>query len=300
MTRSPKPKTPKPPWLKRRLPSGTTYGKIRALIHNGNLHTVCQEAKCPNQWECFSKQTATFLIMGDRCTRNCRFCAVAHGPIEIPDIGEAERVAQAAFDMDLTYVVVTSVTRDDLADGGASCFAEAISAIRKKSPHTKVEVLIPDFQGDRFALETVIKAQPDVLNHNIETVPQLYATVRPEADYQRSLNLFRQAKQIDQRLPTKSGLMLGLGESAAEVELTLCDLNQAGCDMLTLGQYLQPTPEHLAVDRYIPPDEFENWRRRALAIGFREVASGPFVRSSYHADDLYQHMNCRCDSDSPL
>ena len=290
MTLASKPKISKPPWLKRRLPSGPTYGRIRALISKGGLHTVCQEAQCPNQWECFSRQTATFLIMGDRCTRNCRFCAVDHGPCAAPDPHEPWQVAQAALDMNLSYVVVTSVTRDDLKDGGASCFAETIRAIRRKLPSARVEVLIPDFQGNIQALETVISARPDVLNHNMETVPQLYAIVRPQADYQRSLDLLRRAKVIAPDLHTKSGLMLGLGEKDPEIERTLLDLKKAGCEILTLGQYLQPSAAHLPVHRYVPPLEFENWRNRALAIGFREVASGPFVRSSYHAHDLYRTM----------
>jgi len=279
----------KPPWLKQRLPTGGTYEKVRAVLKKGQLHTVCQEAKCPNLWECFSRETATFLIMGSYCTRNCRFCAVGHGPSGPPDPGEPTRVAEAAQGMRLSYVVITSVTRDDLPDGGASFFAETITEIRKRMPNAFVEVLVPDFQGDTDALETVLKAHPDVLNHNIETVPRLYPSVRPEADYSRSLECLRRAKEYDSAIPTKSGLMLGLGESFEEVNKTLRHLREVGCDMLTLGQYLQPTREHLQVDRFIHPEEFDNWRETALQMGFSEVASGPFVRSSYRAKELYRN-----------
>lgn len=226
--------------------------------------------------------------MGPCCTRNCRFCAVAHGlPVPI-DPGEPVRVAEAVQSMGLSYVVITSVTRDDLPDGGAGHFAETIKEIRKKIPDTFVEVLIPDFKGDFNALQTVVKAHPDVLNHNIETVPRLYASVRQGAIYRRSLDLLKQAEQIDPTIPTKSGLMLGLGEASGEIEKTLKDLLDSGCSILTLGQYLQPTREHLPVKRYIPPEEFDHWKETALEMGFSAVASGPFVRSSYHAKELYQ------------
>jgi lipoyl synthase len=261
---------------------------MRSLIKDQDLHTVCQEARCPNQWECFSCRTATFLIMGSRCTRNCRFCAVEQGPSGPPDPAEPVRVAEAARRMGLRYVVITSVTRDDLADGGAGCFAETIKTVRIELPEALTEVLIPDFQGDVEALRTVVSAHPDVLNHNLETVPRLYPSVRPGAVYRRSLELLRKAKTFDPLLPTKSGLMLGLGESAEEIRHALQDLRDAGCSMLTLGQYLQPSKEHLAVQRYVPPEEFDHWREVAMAMGFARVASGPFVRSSYHAKDLYQ------------
>ncbi len=274
---------PKPPWLKRRVPSGATYQEIRGLLQTTQLHTVCQEACCPNLGECFSQGTATFLILGDRCTRNCRFCAVAHGPTEPPDPGEPNRVADAVHTMKLRYAVVTSVTRDDLPDGGASVFAETIRKIREKSLETRVEVLIPDFRGDIQALKTVLEARPDVLNHNVETVPRLYASVRPGAIYQRSIDLLKRASQMDPAVPTKSGLMLGLGERPEEVQQVLNDLLGASCRILTLGQYLQPSAEHLPVERFVTPEEFEEWRKKALGTGFREVASGPFVRSSYHA-----------------
>jgi lipoic acid synthetase len=281
----------KPPWLKRRLPTGPTYEKVRALLNKGRLHTVCQEARCPNLWECFSRQTATFLIMGPCCTRNCRFCNVAHGrPSGPPDSGEPARVAEAVKSLGLRYVVITSVTRDDLADGGAGLFAKTIKEIRVRTPHTLMEVLIPDFQGNKHALQTVIDAHPHVLNHNLETVPRLYPRVRPEADYDRSLLLLKRVTHDQPSIVTKSGLMLGLGEFPDEVEKTLQDLLDSGCSILTLGQYLQPTREHLKVERFIPPEEFDGWKRVALKMGFSGVASGPLVRSSYRARDLYQSL----------
>jgi lipoic acid synthetase len=262
----------KPRWLKKRLPTGPQYEKVKELIGKDRLHTVCQEAKCPNMWECFSHQTATFLIMGSRCTRNCRFCSIAQGPAEPPDPAEPDRVAAAARQMGLSYVVITSVTRDDLTDGGAGFFAKTIEAVHRRIPSAKVEVLIPDFQGNAPALQTVLDAHPDVLNHNIETVPRLYPIVRPQARYRRSLQLF-------------------LGESFEEIRSTLKDLIDAGCRILTLGQYLRPSKAHLPVKRFVPPAEFENWKHTALEMGFSEVASGPFVRSSYHARELYQAMD---------
>lgn len=257
------------------------------MIKNGSLHTVCQEAKCPNQWECFSHKTATFLILGDRCSRSCRFCAVAHGPQGGPDPQEPGRVAAAAAALELKYVVVTSVTRDDLADGGASVFAETITALRERIKAVKIEVLIPDFAGSQAALATVLAAGPDVLNHNLETVPRLYTVVRPEAVYSRSLRLLKDTARMAPSIPTKSGLMLGLGETDDEVERTLSDLLTVDCKMLTLGQYLQPTRAHLPVEKYVEPERFDRWRQIALGAGFEQVASGPFVRSSYHAHTLY-------------
>lgn len=278
----------KPAWLKRRLPTGEGYAHVRELIESGRLHTVCQEARCPNIWECFSQRTATFLIMGERCTRNCRFCSVHSGTPEPLDPGEPGRVAAAAAEMGLKYVVVTSVTRDDLSDGGAAHFAATIRAIRERIPGAEIEVLIPDLQGDPAALRTVLEARPDVLNHNIETVPRLYPQVRPQADYRRSLELLQTAGKIAPSIPTKSGLMLGLGEEPEEVRQTLQDLRTHGCRFLTLGQYLQPSPEHLPVAAYVPPEEFERWRADALAMGFTHVASAPFVRSSYHAGESFE------------
>ena len=280
--------TQKPPWLKRRLPTGPGYERFKGLINRGGLHTVCQEAQCPNIWECFSKHTATFMIMGSHCTRSCRFCGVTQGPTAQPDPNEPSKVAQAVRDMGLSYIVITSVTRDDLPDGGAAFFAKTIREIRKQNPHSLVEVLIPDFQGNADSLKTVLKARPDVLNHNIETVQRLYPSVRPEASYNRSLELLKQTRQYDPSIPTKSGLMLGLGERPNEINRTLEDLFKADCQILTLGQYLQPTKQHLKVERFVPPEEFDNWRKTALGIGFSQVAGGPFVRSSYHAKELFQ------------
>ena len=281
----------KPKWLRRRLPTGSAFEKVKGMISEDRLHTVCQEAKCPNMWECFSQKTATFLIMGSRCTRNCGFCSVLPGPLEPPDPAEPARVADVVHQMGLKYVVVTSVTRDDLPDGGASLFAQTIKEIRNRMADACVEVLIPDFQGSEDALHAVLSARPDVLNHNIETVPRLYLRVRPQAIYQRSLELLQRAHEYDSAPPTKSGLMLGLGEEQPEIERTLEDLLTTGCRILTIGQYLQPSKNHLPVERFIPPEEFEAWRKKAIKIGFAEVASGPFVRSSYHAKELYQEIS---------
>ncbi len=278
----------KPAWLRRRLPQGPVYEHTRALIRQGRLHTVCQEAQCPNQFECFSQKTATFLIMGSKCTRNCRFCSIEGDPTNPPDPEEPLRVAAAAAKMQLRYVVVTSVTRDDLADGGASLFAKTISVLRERISDVRIEVLIPDFNGDKDALRCVLEAQPDVLNHNIETVPRLYPTVRPQADYQRSLRLLQRAYVFNPMIAVKSGLMLGLGETSEEIRQTMTDLYQSKCNMLTLGQYLQPSQHHLPVERFVTPEEFDNWKQTALEIGFEQVASGPFVRSSYHARSLFQ------------
>ncbi|MGD9053918.1 MAG: lipoyl synthase [Desulfobacterales bacterium] len=289
----------KPRWLKKRLPTGPAYENVKNLIGKDRLHTVCQEAKCPNIWECYSQRTATFLIMGSRCTRNCRFCSVAQGPTGPPDPAEPARVAEAARQMALKYVVVTSVTRDDLADGGASYFAKTIFEIRRQIPAALIEVLIPDFQGDADALQTVVNARPDVLNHNIETVPRLYTLVRPQARYERSLHLLERVRSLNPKIPTKSGLMLGLGETSAEIRSTLNDLVDMGCRILTLGQYLQPSKTHLPVKRFVPPEEFDQWRQTAIEMGFWEVASGPFVRSSYHAKELYQAVGpliLKCDA----
>jgi lipoyl synthase len=280
----------RPRWLRRRLQTGPSYEKVQGLIHKDRLHTVCQEAMCPNIWECFSAHTATFLIMGSRCTRSCRFCAVSKGPIEPLDSHEPIRVAVATKKMGLKYVVVTSVTRDDLPDGGAAHFARTIQEIKKRIPDGQVEVLIPDFQGDPRALQIVVEAGPHVLNHNLETVPRLYPLVRPQAVYRRSLELIERVRKYEPSLPTKSGLMLGLGERSDEVRMTLKDLLGAGCEMLTLGQYLKPSKDQLPVARYIPPEEFNDWRKMALSMGFAEVASGPFVRSSYHAKELFRAL----------
>lgn len=281
-----KPIARKPDWLKQRLPAGLAYEKVRGLLERNRIHTVCREALCPNIWECFSKGTATFLIMGPDCTRACQFCAVGHGRPAPIDPHEPTHVAEAVKEMGLAYIVVTSVTRDDLPDGGAGIFAETILGIRKQVPHATVEVLIPDFQGERDALTVVMHARPVVLNHNMETIPRLYQRVRPGADYGRSLDILKWAGEESPSIPTKSGLMLGLGESDKEVEETFEDLLEAGCKILTLGQYLQPSKEHLPVERYVHPEEFNDWRKKAIHMGFRAVASGPFVRSSYQAEEL--------------
>lgn len=284
------PNQPKPRWLRRRLPSGPQYERIRSLIKEQCLSTVCQEAMCPNQFECFGRGTATFMILGDRCSRNCRFCAVGHGPQGPPDPQEPTRVAEAVQVMALSYCVITSVTRDDLADGGAAHFAAVIEAIRHHNPQTLIEVLIPDFQGDPKALTTVLAAKPDVLNHNLETVERLYPVVRPEADYRRSLELLARSKHLAPKTVTKSGIMVGLGETAEELNRLFGDLRRTGCDILTIGQYLQPSRRHLDVARYVPPEEFTVLEQQALAQGFGAVAAAPFVRSSYQAESLYRQV----------
>lgn len=278
----------KPHWLRRRLPTGPEYEQVRDLIEKGRLHTVCQEAACPNQFECFSNHTATFLIMGDRCTRNCRFCNVESGAAPAAlDSEEPARVAEAVEQLGLHYVVITSVTRDDLPDGGAGHFAATVHEVRKRRPDSVIEVLIPDFLGDTAALHTVLEAGPDVLNHNIETVARLYPQVRPQAVYQRSLALLEAVSRHSPAIPPKSGLMVGLGETLQEIRQTLTDLQQSGCRFLTIGQYLQPTLDHLPVQRYITPEEFAQLGDMARGMGFEAVASGPFVRSSYHAREMY-------------
>ncbi len=278
----------KPSWLKKNLPKGGDYQRVRNLLSNAGLNTVCQEANCPNMFECFSKNTSTFMILGSNCTRNCRFCNVSFAPALPLDPDEPMRVAKAALDLKLKYVVVTSVTRDDLVDGGASHFAKTIKAIKTTLPDDpKVEVLIPDFQGNIEALKIVINANPDVLNHNIETVPSLYSLARPEANYQQSLDLFKNAKAINASIPVKSGIMVGLGETIKELEQTMKDLFHYGCEIITLGQYLQPTKAHLEVQKYYSPDEFKQLEKKARQIGFKKIAAGPFVRSSYKAQDLF-------------
>ena len=277
----------KPDWLRRPLPSDPAFSRIRSLLDDGRLHTVCQEARCPNCGECFSRGTAAFLILGGSCTRRCRFCAVTQGTPERPDPDEPRRIAEASARMSLDYIVVTSVTRDDLADGGAGAFAETIRSLRACRPSARIEVLVPDFQGDEAALQTILETRPDVLNHNLETVARLYPEVRPQAIYDRSLKLLRLASSRAPGIAVKSGLMLGLGERPDEVKSALRDLLGAGCQLLTLGQYLQPKRDCLPVARFVPPGEFDGWRETALGMGFAQVAAGPFVRSSYHARELY-------------
>jgi lipoic acid synthetase len=273
-----------PKWLKRPLPKpGMFY--TSSVIDDLRLETVCESAKCPNRTECWSQQTATFMILGNVCTRPCGFCSVPKGKTETIQLDEPERVAEAVERLGLKYVVITSVTRDDVADGGADHFYECVLAVRNRTG-AQVEVLTPDFMGNRAAISRVVEARPDVFNHNTETVPRLYHRVRRNAKYQRTLDLLDQVKQEAPNMPTKSGLMLGLGETTEEVLQVCADLRAVGCDMLTMGQYLQPSAEHLKVERYLPPEEFTEIGDQAKALGFAMVASGPFVRSSYHAGEM--------------
>ncbi len=276
----------RPPWLKVRLPGGENYTDLKRLVRRLDLNTVCESARCPNLAECWQHRTATFMILGNTCTRACGFCAVPSGkPDPAMDWDEPRRVAEAAAHMELKYAVVTSVNRDDQPDGGAAIFAATIRAIRERLPECKIEVLIPDFRGDWAALATVLAARPDVLNHNTETVPRLYRQVRRGALYERSLELLRRAKQLNPHTPTKSGIMVGLGESYDEIIETLRDLRAQQVDILTVGQYLQPTARHLPIARFYHPDEFAAIKRAALRLGFKHAECGPLVRSSYHAHE---------------
>jgi len=275
---------PRPPWLRVKFPGGPNHQELMRIMRTLDLHTVCESARCPNLGECWEHRTATFMILGNVCTRSCGFCSVPSGrPLGPPDEDEPRRVAEAVERMGLRYAVVTSVNRDDEADGGAHIFARTIEEIRRRVPGCRVEVLIPDFRGDWQALETVVAARPDVLNHNMETVPRLYRRVRKGADYGRSLELLRRARESAPEMPTKTGMMLGLGETREEVLAAMREIVEQGAGILTLGQYLQPTAEHLPVERYVHPDEFAEFRRAGLEMGFRHVESGPLVRSSYHA-----------------
>jgi lipoyl synthase len=277
----------KPSWLKRNLPKENGFETIRNILNYEKLNTVCQSANCPNKWECFCSGTSTFMLLGNQCTRNCKFCNIKPGSPAPIDNDEPLRVANAAYKMKLQYIVLTSVTRDDLVDGGAEHFANTIYQIRNKLENKcKIEVLIPDFKGNKTALETVLKAKPDVLNHNIETVPSLYKTARPEADYNQSLMLFTNSLKLDPLIPLKSGIMVGLGETYSELMSTINDLYESGASILTIGQYLQPSSKHLTVKKYYSPEEFFELEKLAKRIGFTEVASGPFVRSSYKAEEL--------------
>lgn len=275
----------KPDWIRIKLPAGEKVNQIKQTLRENRLHTVCEEAACPNLGECFSHGTATFMIMGDLCTRRCPFCDVAHGKPQALDADEPVNLANTIAAMALKYVVVTSVNRDDLRDGGAGHFAACIAAIRRQSPGTTIEILTPDFRGRMDTALRILQQQPcDVFNHNLETVPRLYPEARPGADYSTSLQLLQRHKQLLPKVPTKSGLMLGIGETEDEVVRVLKDLLAHGCGMLTLGQYLQPSKEHLAVKEYIHPDQFKRYAEIARDLGFQQVASAPLVRSSYHAD----------------
>lgn len=276
-----------PDWLKVKVPSGERYMAIRSLIKRKKLHTVCQSAHCPNIAECFNRGIATFMILGNICSRNCRFCNIAAGEPREVDQGEPLRVAQAVKELGLRYVVVTSVTRDDLEDAGAEQFVRTIKAIKELNTGCEVEVLIPDFQGSKGSLKKVMNAKPKVINHNIETVSRLYPLARPQANYQRSLNLLKQVKSFDQDIFTKSGLMVGLGEEYEEILSAIEDLRKVSCDILTIGQYLQPAKEHLPVKKYYSPQEFKNLKEFILKAGFKCAEAGPLVRSSYHADNLF-------------
>ncbi len=280
---------PRPSWLRVRFFGGPNYQDLKRIMRTLNLHTVCESARCPNIGECWEHRTATFMILGNICTRACGFCAVPSGkPIGPPDADEPRRVAEAVEKMGLRYAVVTSVNRDDQPDGGAGIFARTIEEIRRRVPSCKVEVLIPDFRGVWTALETVVAARPDVLNHNTETVPRLYRQVRRGARYERSLELLRRAKALAPEIPTKTGLMLGLGEAREEVLATMEELAAQGTDILTLGQYLQPTRDHLPVVRFVHPAEFAEYKRLGEQMGFKHVEAGPLVRSSYHAFEQEQ------------
>ena len=272
----------RPDWLKVKLPTGDNYLDVRNLMRNQNLNTVCEEARCPNIAECWNARSATFMILGDTCTRSCGFCNIKVGIPNELDLDEPRRVAESVKELNLRHVVITSVNRDELKDGGASIFAETIRLIREEMPETTIEILIPDFRGVIEAFNIIMRNPPDILNHNLETIPRLYHAVRPQAKYERSLKLIRWFK--DRYLKTKSGIMVGIGEKPDEVLNLMHDLVENGCDILTIGQYLQPTKNHLPVDRFVTPDEFNMYKEEGLKMGFKIVESSPLVRSSYHAD----------------
>jgi len=276
-----------PSWFKKKMPDPAHLASMRVLFQGLGLHTICESAICPNLGDCFSRRTATFLILGNICTRNCTFCAVEKGVPEPLDENEPEHVADAVEKLDLRHVVVTSVSRDDLPDGGAAHFARTISVLKERGNGLSIEVLIPDFSGSTSSIETVVAAQPDVVNHNMETVSRLYPEVRPRADFRRSLRLLGQVKELDSRIVTKSGVMVGLGETKDELLQAMWELRGVNCDLLTIGQYLQPSSSHHPVVRYVPPEEFLEYKRAGNDMGFRDVASAPLVRSSFNAAQLY-------------
>lgn len=285
-----------PPWLKKSLPTGDGLLATRSIVARSGVATVCEEARCPNLTECWSKRHATFMVLGDKCTRRCAFCAVETARPDPPLPDEPRRLAEAVASLGLSHVVITAVARDDLADEGAGHFAECVRAIRARRPACVIEVLPADFHGREECLQALCDAGPDIYNHNIETVERLQRAVRPAARYERSLHVLRRAKQLRPGVFTKSGIMVGLGESRGELHRTLKDLRSVACDILTVGQYLQPTPAHAAVDRYVPPQEFDEIADEARGLGFRSVASGPFVRSSYNAADVYEAIAARRES----
>ena len=276
-----------PEWFKVPMPGGPNFLRLREQFRSEQLHTVCEEAHCPNIGDCWERGTATFMILGDICTRACAYCAVTSGVPQGLDLEEPIRLAETVERLGLRYAVITSVNRDDLPDGGAFIFAQCVIQIRKRTPDCKIETLIPDFEGNRDALDTMIAARPDTLNHNIETVRRVFRRVRPRGDYDQSLELLRRVKQYDREYVTKSGMMVGLGETWDEVVETMEDLRSVGCDLLTIGQYLRPSQKHAKVARWYTPDEFDGLRREGEGLGFRHVASGPLVRSSYHADEQH-------------
>lgn len=277
----------KPDWLKVKFPAGANYARIDRYHRLNGLNSVCRSAACPNQGECWSQGTATFMILGNTCSRHCRFCNVASGKLDPPDPQEPAKVAKAIFELELNHAVITTVTRDDLADGGASQFVDLIREIRKLTSECRIELLISDLQGNREALASIVAEKPDILGHNVETVPRLYSQVRPEAEYQRTLSLLANIHQLDPVIVTKSGLMLGMGETEEEVLQVMADLRKHDCQLLTLGQYLAPTRNHFPVQRYVPPQEFSDFAEKGLALGFAHVEAGPLVRSSYHAEEQY-------------
>jgi len=279
----------KPEWLRIDLKTGRSLDYVNNILKEFSLNTVCQEAKCPNRMECFSKKTATFMILGSECSRGCKFCNVSHGELEKIDENEPENVAKATVELGLKHVVITSVTRDDLPDGGAQHFSKVINEIKKKDPKIIIEVLIPDLQGNQTALKKIIDAKPHVINHNMETVPRLYENVRPQAIYKRSLKVLENVKKIDPSIHTKSGIMVGLGEREDEVLDLLKDLRKVGCDYLTIGQYLAPSKEHYPIEEYVHPDIFKKYKDEGLSMGFSFVASDPLVRSSYNAAEMLAH-----------
>jgi len=281
----PRPREPKPPWLTVKAPGSPSYLRLKGLMRDLRLNTVCEDAHCPNIGECWHHGTATFMILGDVCTRACAYCAVAHGKPGPVDVEEPSRVAAAIATLGLSYVVVTSVDRDDLEDGGASMFAETVRLTRERVPACRIEILIPDFRGSEAALQTVLHAQPDILNHNTETVPRLYPAVRSSGRYARTLELLERSRRLAPEIPTKTGLMVGLGEAREELLETLGDLRAVGCAILTLGQYLRPSDRHAPLARYYHPDEFAELKTRAIEMGFVHVEAGPLVRSSYHAHE---------------